>query len=34
MPIEVRRSSFYRICLNLEIWNRLMGRFEYTPVDS
>jgi hypothetical protein len=34
MPIECRRSSFHRICLNLAIWNRLMVRFEYTPVDS
>jgi hypothetical protein len=34
MPIDNPRSSFHRICLNLVIWNRLMGRFEYTPVDS
>jgi hypothetical protein len=39
MPVVIRidsplYSSFHRICLNLKIWNRLMGRFEYTPVDS
>jgi hypothetical protein len=34
MPIECPCFSFHRICLNLKIWNRLMGRFEYTPVDS
>jgi hypothetical protein len=34
MPIDIPRFGFYRICLNLKIWNRLMGRFEYTPVDS
>jgi len=33
LPVEVDRFSFHRICLNLKIWNRLMGRFEYTPVD-
>jgi hypothetical protein len=33
LPTEVRCSSFHRICLNLKIWNRLMGRFEYRPVD-
>jgi hypothetical protein len=35
LPIEGHRFSFHRNCLNLRIWNRLMGRFEYTtPVDS
>jgi hypothetical protein len=34
LPIDIPRFGFYRICLNLKIWNRLMGRFEYMPVDS
>jgi hypothetical protein len=34
LPAECPRSSFHRICPNLRTWNRRMGRFEYTPVDS
>jgi hypothetical protein len=34
LPVHIRPFSFHRICLNLKIWNRLMGQFEYMPVDS
>jgi hypothetical protein len=34
LPADNPRFGFYRVCLNLAIWNRLMGRCEYMPVDS
>jgi hypothetical protein len=34
LPIDTPRLGFYRACLDLRIWNWLMGRFEYMSVDS